>query len=136
PYAGASTAQRITHPDISLVLAKTDLSSLPQVAAVSAEDMQAGDEQVGARMATDLRGRKVLTSHQTIDALGWSVFVEQPLEEAFAPLSWTLLRTGLLLLVGVLMSGLASLILARRMVRPIHALQAGAARIGAGALDK
>ena len=31
---------------------------------------------------------------------------------------------------------LASLVLARRMVRPIQALQAGAARIGAGALDQ
>src|SRR4029078_12443934 len=69
-------------------------------------------------------------------SLGWSVFVEQPLDEVVAPLYWTLLRTSLLLLVGLVFSSLASLFLARSMVRPIHALQAGAARIGAGALDQ
>ena len=38
--------------------------------------------------------------------------------------------------LGVALSVLASLLLARRMATPIQALQAGAARIGAGALDQ
>ena len=37
---------------------------------------------------------------------------------------------------GVVLSVLASLVLARRIVTPIQALEAGAARIGAGALDQ
>jgi signal transduction histidine kinase len=41
-----------------------------------------------------------------------------------------------LLLVGLGLATAASLVLARRMVRPIQALQQGAARIGAGALDE
>ena len=78
----------------------------------------------------------MLTSFQRIPATGWVVFVEQPLEEAFAPVDGALRRTGQLLFVGLLISLLASLVVARRMVAPIHALQAGAERIGAGALDQ
>ena len=68
--------------------------------------------------------------------MGWRIFVEQPLEEVFAPLYESLRRTGLLLLGGLGLSLLASVFLARRMVGPIQAVQAGAARIGAGNLNQ
>src|SRR5262249_3404886 len=45
-------------------------------------------------------------------------------------------RTIALLVLGVLLAVGASMVLARRMVTPIQALQAGAARIGAGELDQ
>jgi nitrogen fixation/metabolism regulation signal transduction histidine kinase len=47
-----------------------------------------------------------------------------------------MIRTGILLLVGLGVSVMASLLLARKMVTPIQALQARAARIGAGELDE
>jgi signal transduction histidine kinase len=119
----------VAHPDISLVLQKTDLSALPQV-----QGSRGGGEP--ASIAPDLQGQRVLTARQAIDPPGWAVFVEQPLEEAFAPVYASLLRTGLLLIGGLALSVLASLVLARRMVRPIKALQGGAARIGAGALEQ
>ena len=87
-------------------------------------------------IGSDAQGRTVLDAWETIDPPGWSVFVEQPLEEAFAPLYASLVRTAILLLVGLLLSVVASLVLARRMVTPIHALQRSAVRIGAGALDQ
>jgi signal transduction histidine kinase len=64
------------------------------------------------------------------------VFVDLPLAEAFEPLTASVKRTAVLILLGIALSVLASLFLARRMVTPIRALQAGAARIGAGALDQ
>src|SRR5207245_10583062 len=67
--------------------------------------------------------------------LGWLVFVEQPLSEALAPLFTSVLQTGLLLVLGLVVAILAGLLLARRMTGPIRALDTGAARIGAGALD-
>jgi signal transduction histidine kinase len=67
--------------------------------------------------------------------LGWHVFVEQPLGEAFAPLYSSILRTIILLIVGLALACLVSLVLARRMVTPIETLQVGAARIGGGDLD-
>ncbi|MFQ5340502.1 MAG: response regulator [Anaerolineae bacterium] len=128
----------IAHPDISLVLRKTDLSTLPQVQAAvggAVGDRPQRDEQVGT-IARDEQGRQVLTAHEAIDPLGWYVFVEQPLAEALAPLYDSILRTALLLLVGFAVSVAASLLLARSLVTPIQTLQAGAARIGAGALDQ
>ena len=84
----------------------------------------------------DVRGTEVLSAHATITPLNWSVFVELPVAEAFASLYASIWRTVMLVLVGVVISIVASLFLVRRMVTPIHALRAGAARIGAGALDQ
>jgi signal transduction histidine kinase len=84
----------------------------------------------------DLGGREVLTAHAPISPVGWYVFVEQPVREAFSSLYAAILRAGILLLLGLALATVASLLLARRMVRPIQALQQGAARIGAGSLDE
>jgi signal transduction histidine kinase len=117
----------IAHPDISLVLRKTDLSAQPHVQA-------ARGGATDAMVSTDLAGRSTLVAHTVIAPLGWTVFVEQPLVEAFAPLRGAIARTGVLMLLGVLIAVIASLALARKIGRPIAALQAGAARIGGGEL--
>jgi signal transduction histidine kinase len=133
-YAVDSAGNLIAHPDISLVLKKVDLSSLPQVVAARGNPESPREEQNEASIARDLQGHKVLTAHAAIAPPGWFVILEQPLTEAFAPLFSSIYRTALLVLAGIGLSALASLGLARRMVRPIRALQTGAARIGAGDL--
>jgi signal transduction histidine kinase len=130
-YAVDSQGQLIAHPDISLVLQKTDLSTLPQVASARASAGQAGE----AIVARNRSGDSVLTAFVPITPVNWYVFVEQPLKEAYAPLYALTLRTGLLLLAGLVLAVLASLFLARRMVTPIRALEAGTAEIGAGELS-
>ncbi len=129
-YVVNSAGTLIAHPDISLVLQKTDMSRLAQVAAL------ARGEGADAPIARNLKGEEVLTAHARIPTLNWTVFVELPLAEAFAPLYASVLRIGLLLLAGLVLSMLASLYLARRMVEPIRAIQAGAARIGVGQLEQ
>ena len=84
----------------------------------------------------DQDGTKVLSAFQTIDPLGWRVFVEEPLSEAFAPLKSAIWRTALLLVAFLLLAIATSVLLARRLVRPIESIQAAAARIGSGALDQ
>ena len=136
-YVVDSGGTLIAHPDIGLVLRKTALGMLPQVrAAVAASPRPSGKGGSGAEIGADLGGHEVLTAHAAISPVGWHVFVEQPVREAFSPLYAAILRTGVLLLVGLALSTVASLVLARRMLRPIHALQQGAARIGAGSLDE
>jgi signal transduction histidine kinase/HAMP domain-containing protein len=121
----------IAHPDISLVLQKTTLAALPHVrAALAGEGV--GREEV--TIARDREGRHVLTASATILPLKWTVLVEQPVEEALESLSASIKRTVGLIALGVALSVVASLILARRMVQPIRALQEGAARIGVGEL--
>ncbi|MBI4635314.1 MAG: GAF domain-containing protein, partial [Candidatus Rokubacteria bacterium] len=133
-YVVDSRGRLIAHPDISLVLQKTDLSRLPQIQAARAAAGASGEGAEDATVVDDFQGRKVLTAWAMIAPLGWLVFVDLPLEEAFAPLYASILRTAALWLVGLVLSVGASLVLARKMVTPIRALQAGAARIGAGDL--
>src|SRR5262249_12933090 len=57
-----------------------------------------------------------------------------PRSEAFAALYASLARSAALLLAGLLVAFACGLALARRMIAPIHALRASAARIGSGDL--
>ena len=76
----------------------------------------------------------VLSAHAEIPALEWLVFVEVPTIEAQQPVINAGLRGLALLVLGLLIAALAGALLARRMVVPIRALQAGAERIGSGEL--
>jgi signal transduction histidine kinase len=133
-YVADSRGHLIAHPDISLVLQKTDLSGLPHVQAIRSAAPRPASDQDEATIAKDFQGRQVLTAYAAIAPLGWLVFVDLPLGEAFAPIYASALRTVLLLLLGIALSVLASLFLGRKMVTPIQALQAGALRIGSGDL--
>ena len=133
-YVVDAQGRLIAHPDISLVLRNTDMSKLAQVLAAQAG--QAGgtaDELQGAR---NIQGQEVLTASAPILPLGWTMFVELPVEEAYAPLYTALQRLAFVLLAASVFAVLAGILLARRMVGPIQALRAGAARIGAGDLGQ
>jgi signal transduction histidine kinase/HAMP domain-containing protein/putative component of toxin-antitoxin plasmid stabilization module len=121
----------VADPDIGLVLRKTSLAGLPHVRAAS---RATADEP--AMLSVDLTGARVLTSFAPIELLDWKVFVQQPESEVYAKLDASIIRTGLLLLGGLVISGTAALALARGMVRPIRTLDEGARRIGAGDLDQ
>jgi signal transduction histidine kinase len=129
-YVVDNNGELIAHPDISAVLSRPDLSRLQQIKALSA-----GDTLDEPNVAQNLQGQQVLAARAAVDPPGWWIFVEQPLQDAFAPVYASLLRTAVLLIAGLVLSVLVSLMLARRMVTPIRALQASAERIGAGALD-
>jgi len=120
----------VAHPDMSAVLQKRDLSALPQIRAARA----APSAPDGVTESPGLQGGRAVTSYATIEPLGWLVFAEQPLAEAFAPLQGAIVLSSIFFVVGLGLSVLASVVLARRMVNPIRELQEGAARIGAGEL--
>jgi signal transduction histidine kinase len=133
-YVVDTDGRLVAHPDLALVLRKTDLSTLAQVADVSAAPGAAAATSGRTEIATGLDGRQVLVAHAAIAPLNWHVLVETPLAEAFAPLYTNLLWNGGLLLLGLGIAVLASLLLARNLVGPIRALQEGATRIGRGEL--
>ena len=84
------------------------------------------------QVAQNIQGREVLTASAPIEPLGWRMFVELPVEEAYASLYDALYRLAYVLLAALIFAVLAGVFLARRMVVPIQALRAGAARIGSG----
>jgi signal transduction histidine kinase len=124
----------IAHPDSSLVLRNIDLSGLSQVQAARAIDAATPSDPV--QIADDALGRRVLTAHAPIALLGWLVFVELPVDEAYRPLYATIGRMGLVLLAALGLAVLAGMFLARTMVVPIQALRTGAARFGSGDLGQ
>jgi len=151
-YVVDGRGRLIAHPDISLVLRNTDLSHLVQVQEALAQLREGRLTEVDparqAQVAEDLQGRQVLTVHapvvleprdtqqRDIIQLGWTVFVELPVDEAYAPLLYSIARSSVLLLGALLLAFLAGLFLARKMVVPIQALRAGAERIGGGDLGQ
>jgi len=132
-YVVDANGRLIAHPDINPVLRNTDLSHLAQVqAARSAGSAPSSvDEDVN-----DLQGERVLAVYSPVASLGWLVFVELPVVEAYVPIYASLLRSGVLMVVAICLAGLAGTFLARRMVIPISALRDGAARIGRGDLNQ
>src|SRR5260370_33806134 len=87
-------------------------------------------------LSSGLSAAQVLTSVARIEPLNWSVFVEPPVAEVYEKLNASILRTGLLLLAGLVISAVGAQALARGMAKPIRTLEEGAQRIGAGNLDQ
>jgi signal transduction histidine kinase len=129
-YVVGAQGRLIAHPDISLVLRNTDMSKLLQVQA--AQDKNAGTNPEALEGTENIQGQKVLTASAPIAPLGWTMFVELPVEEAYASLYAALQRLAIVLAAASIFAVLAGIFLARRMVGPIQALRAGAERIGGG----
>ena len=132
-YLVDAEGRLISHPDISQVLRKTDMTQLAQVRAARSTGSE--KEEV-VQEAKDIHGRKVLTAYAHVPGLNWIVFVELPAGEAYEPLFASIQRSGLLLLAGLGLALLSGMFLAHRMVGPIRALRLGAARIGSGDLTQ
>lgn len=128
-YVVSKDGELIAHPDISLVLKGRNLINLTQVQAALNGVRSPIEAQVS------LTGEKVFPAYALIPDLGWAVLVERSTDEAYAPLRSSLLRTSLLLLIGLGMAGLASFLIGIRVVRPLEALRQGASRIGSGELN-
>src|SRR3989440_1327500 len=104
--------------------------AFPQVARALASSS------TGSMVGRNLRDEKVLSTWATVEPVGWKVFVEQPESAAFAPIRGKIWRSALLL-AAFLVAGVGlSVLLARRLVRPIKQMRTAAARIGAGAYDE
>ena len=154
-YVVDARDQLIAHPDAALVARETDLTASLQVIAaregiaetrqrlVELEAIYPLAESVVAVSQFDSDSQRLyrvsterLIAYQTIEPPGWAVFVDQSLEEAYAPVRATILRSIALVVLGLALAVAASLVLAHKMLTPVRALRAGAARIGAGELDQ
>ena len=128
-YVVSIEGDLVAHPNISLVLRRPSFRDLDQVRSALA----GADGPIAPQL--NYAGQKVFAAYAAIPKLEWFVLVERPVAEAYGPLYSSLLRTGILLLIGLSIAVLASLIIGLRVVRPLRVLQEGAAKIGAGDLD-
>jgi signal transduction histidine kinase len=124
-YLTTPDGHLIAHTSAGLVRQNLDFSHLPQVAAI---ESPSGPIDTGK----NIDGEAVLTATAPLPRMNWSLFVEQPLSQAFEPIYDLLLRLLWLFAFCVVLSVAVSMLFARRMVVPIKAVQAGAAQIAAG----
>ena len=106
-YVVDAQGRLVAHPDIGLVLRKTDLSNLVHVRDARDPGAPATAESV------DATGDRILTAHAPIAPLGWTLFIEQPVADVYATLDASILRTLALLLGGLVVSALLGAWLAR-----------------------
>ena len=132
-YLVSRSGDLIAHPDISLVLQRRNVAQLEQVKEAF-QPILPGVAKATAVTAENVHGNEVFSSYAPIPSLDWAVIIERPLKEAYEPLYASVVRASSLLLVGLGMALLASLLLARRVVRPLRTLREGVERIGSGDL--
>ena len=122
----------VAHPDISLVLRADEAAQRP-LRTLRDTILRTGPGQ--AATGQDLAGKTVLVAMAPISSVDWTVIVKQPLAEAFTPIYTALWRTAALLVAGAALAAILAYGLTRRMLEPIHLLEDGTARIGAGQFD-
>jgi class 3 adenylate cyclase len=122
----------IAHPDISLVLRGAEEATAKPFRTIRAAIGSAG---AGLATSRDVHGQAVAVGAALVTGLDWTVVVEQPLSEAYAPIYAALWRTAVLLAVGTIFAALLAYALAHRMTEPIRVLEEGTERIGAGFFD-
>ena len=112
-YVVGPEGRLIAHPDISLVLRNTDMSNLAQVRAALTGGGAMSNELPEAR---NIQGQKVLTASAPIEPMHWTMFVELPVEEAYAALYAALERLALVLLAASVFAVLAGMFLALSLI--------------------
>lgn len=116
----------LTHPDPSAPLADWSQVEPVRLALAGAPGYLEFNE--------PLHGTRVLAGYAPVPGLGWAVVELVPAAEAFAGLAR--LTAVLIVLSGILLGAilLASVVLARRIVRPVRALTTAAGAFAAGRL--
>jgi signal transduction histidine kinase len=132
-YVVSRAGDLLAHPQVNLVLQRRNVTHLEQVGA-ALSSASAGVSSIGT-LSVNLQGQRVFSSHAAIADLDWVVFVERSVDEVYQPLYASIRRTAALLLVGLAMALLASVLVARRILRPLQTLRHGVERIGSGDLD-
>jgi len=115
--------------DLTNHLTNLDFLRQPQVLAARASSK-------GSATGSNVDGVKVFSAWAKIGSTGLKVFVEQPESAAFAPLSSKIWKTALLIAAFIAAAIALSILLARRLVRPIKHMQVAAEAIGAGAYEE
>lgn len=132
-YVVARSGDLVAHPHSRLLVQRRNVGQLDQVKAAFQSDSSALRPK--AIVARNIEGQSVFSSQALIPSLDWAVFIERPLQEAYEPIYSSLMRTAILLLVGLAVALLATLLVRRRVVRPLETLRKGVELIRKGDLS-
>jgi len=120
----------IAHPRVEYMLRRTHVSD-PAILAY-ATDRSAGKETRAGVRSTALDGSRTFSAMTPTGLSAWTVVIEQPANVVMAPLRRSVLEALGILVGALVLSFFVSLWYARRLSRPILALEAGAAAFQRG----
>ena len=109
--------------------------SVPLSSAGAAPMRLALKGQSGAIIAPDYRGRDVVAVYQYIPELNWGLVTKLHKEEVFSPITNLRIFTIIIGVICAIVVIVISIILARRVTRPLRRLAEGTQRISKGDLD-
>jgi signal transduction histidine kinase len=132
-YIVSRSGDLIAHANIRLLSGRRNVGDLKQVKAAFLSSP--GSFKSQALVTQNIEGQKVFSSHALIPILDWAVFLERPVDEAYGPIYSSLLHTVILLFIGLGVALLATLLVRRRVVRPLEALRKGVELIRKGDLS-
>jgi cache domain-containing protein/GAF domain-containing protein len=132
-YIVSGRGRLIAHPDMGLVLRDTDMSKLAPVQAAAADSDMMSDALDGGE---NLSGQQALTAFAPIRPLRWTMFVERPADEAYAPLYAALQRLTLAMLAAAIFAVLAAILMTRRVVAMPAAQWAWGGQAGSAAVTQ
>jgi signal transduction histidine kinase len=133
-YVVSKAGELIAHPDISLVLQRRNVVQLDSTKMAFGQPVATNLR--NALVTPNIQGKTVLSAAAVIPGFDWAIVIERPVVEAFEPIYASIVRTAALLMLGFALALIASLYLARRVIRPLGILRQGVERIGAGDLTQ
>ena len=130
-YIVNAQGEVIAHTDPTVVLAQTDLTGRPELAAITQ-----APERLWQGNYVDLNGVEVVGASAPVAGSAWVIITELPQSEAFAGTRSAAITLGsAVILLGVLLSFVVARLLNGLIRLPLRRLQAGAGRIGQGDLQ-
>ncbi len=132
-YVVSSSGDLVAHPRKDLLLQRHNVGQLNQMKAAFLSSPDAFKPK--AIVMQSIEGQTVFSSYALIPVLGWAVFIERPLQEAYEPIYASLLHTAILLFIGLGVALLATLLVRSRVVRPLEGLRKGVELIRKGDLS-
>ena len=126
-----NSGQLMAHSDLTRnsELQGQSMESVEIVRRLMAGDANLPDQYMG------LEATRVIGAATPLEGTNWTMIVELPTQEALADLRQMVILLGVLVIVGALIAASLGLVIPRRIVRPLLALEEGAEEFGAGHLD-
>jgi two-component system cell cycle sensor histidine kinase/response regulator CckA len=123
----------IAFRDISRVLKRENLIYLKEVYAFVKNSES--DHERGTEISKGILNNYVLATHVHLNTPKWAVIVELPVMEAYETVIMTLILSGLVMLLSIIMAVISGVFLSRRVTKPIIELRDAAKKIGKGQLS-
>ncbi len=123
----------IAYRDIAPVLKRENLSHLREVDIFVKEKTHMTD--ISPRISRGINNRLVVASHVPLSSPEWAVIVELPVLEAYQPVVMTLILSGSVMLLSLILAVISGVFLSRRLTKPVIELRDAAKKIGKGQLS-